>query len=427
MRRTLLALAFLAAVAALAAPAPFPVTVNSRAQTAPPLTVYRANESLFRVQFTDGFAGSDVSAYHPFLAWATSSTAVAVSTAAVQVVGASTGLVDFTFSPASVNFAAGRYLYEVGLRTTNGVPRVYRQGAFTILGSPTGGGAGAVTWTTGVDWESIEWSNLPDWALSSELDAEAVLRAAVDAALLASNALARAATAQEAVARAAGDAAVAAAATNYADFVASGIGAIYYGTTNAATADATYLALSSTPPADAVTVAFSGITNGAYIGTGWLTPDTLPSLRDGVYDVHYHLNWTTRSHPSATFKTKAEIYIWDSVGVVTQEVESATYQTHTYGAGMTHYDGFVTVPADILRSAPFRLVVKLKAQVNSTYTVGGTIGIGGGTQSCLQFPAPAGFFATQTALDALGSAISNGFLRVIQVTPGVWQHVLPGE
>jgi len=161
MKRALTAIALMASSIAYAAPAPYPLTVNSRAQTAPPVLVYRANEAVFRVSFTDGNDASAVTNQFPFMAWATNATAAVVSTAAVTVVNSASGIVDFAFSPASINHAAGRYIYEVGVRTSDGTPRVFRQGTFSIYGSPVGGNVAAVNWTTNMNWGVFTWQSLP--------------------------------------------------------------------------------------------------------------------------------------------------------------------------------------------------------------------------------------------------------------------------
>jgi hypothetical protein len=77
--------------------------------------------------------------------------------------GRRTDIVDFTFSPQSLNFEPGTYIYEVGVKTTGDVPRVYRQGTFTLRGSPAAQGVAAVNWTTNVNWSAITWQNLPDF------------------------------------------------------------------------------------------------------------------------------------------------------------------------------------------------------------------------------------------------------------------------
>jgi hypothetical protein len=167
MRNAILTLA-LFAVSSIAAPAPYPVIINSRAQTAPPLTVYRAAESLFRVSFVDGDKASDITGATAFMSFATNATAAVVSTASVSVVAGMTGIVDCVFSPAAVNVAAGRYMYEVGVTPTGGTARIYRQGVFTVVASPYAGSAAAVTWATNMTWGTINWTGLPDWLLVSE-------------------------------------------------------------------------------------------------------------------------------------------------------------------------------------------------------------------------------------------------------------------
>ena len=169
MKNTLITIALLASSIAYAAPAPYPLTINSQAQTAPPVTVYRGSESSFLVTFTDGNTASDVTGCTPFFVWATNSVATGVSTSSWSIVTATNGTVNFHFTPAAVNFPAGRYIYEIGVKS-NDLPRVYRQGIFQILASPMGSGAGAIENTLPpIDWTQITWLNLPDWSTASEV------------------------------------------------------------------------------------------------------------------------------------------------------------------------------------------------------------------------------------------------------------------
>lgn len=164
MKRLLASIALMAASIVCAGPAPYPLTVNSRAQTAPPVIAYAGNETVYRVSYTDGDTASAISAGEiPFMAWATNNAAAVNSTSSYAIVAGTTGVVDFTFSPAAVNFAAGRYIYETGVKASNGNNRVYRQGTFQIYGSPVGSGVASVTWTTNMNWAAINWQNLPTW------------------------------------------------------------------------------------------------------------------------------------------------------------------------------------------------------------------------------------------------------------------------
>jgi hypothetical protein len=157
---------------AYAAPAPYPVTINSRVQTAPGLSAYRGNETVFRVTFTDGATASDLTNTVPFMRWATSNTAVGVSTSYYSFVGSTaSGVVDFTFSPSSLNFTPGLYIYEAGI-LVSGTPRTYRQGSFRIEGSPVGAGVAALTLTTNINWTGITWLNLPDYQTGAQVDAK---------------------------------------------------------------------------------------------------------------------------------------------------------------------------------------------------------------------------------------------------------------
>lgn len=150
MKRLISAILMMAATAA-AAPSPYPITVNSKADTAPALQLYRANARTIRVSFVDGATPSVVTSYTPFMTWATSNTASAIATASWAFVNSTTGQVDFTWTQASLNYTPGRYVYEVGLKSGS-VPTTYRQGVLTIVGSPTGVGATPVTWTSNINW-----------------------------------------------------------------------------------------------------------------------------------------------------------------------------------------------------------------------------------------------------------------------------------
>lgn len=97
MKRILIAILLGACGVSVAAPAPYPITVNSRAQTAPPLLVYQANETVVRVSFQDGATASDLTNSTPFLNWATNATAEAISTSTYSIVSSTGGVVDFTF------------------------------------------------------------------------------------------------------------------------------------------------------------------------------------------------------------------------------------------------------------------------------------------------------------------------------------------
>lgn len=152
----LFGLALLAATIAVAAPAPYPVTVNSRIETLPELTVYRAGQHSFALTFKDGGTASDITGHTVWMSWATNSTATLVSTASVAIVTATNGTATATFSAAALNYTPGRYVYEVGV-TTSGVIKVYRQGALIIRGSPYATGSSAVTWSSNIVIAAYNW------------------------------------------------------------------------------------------------------------------------------------------------------------------------------------------------------------------------------------------------------------------------------
>ena len=155
----ILILCLASSLAIAAAPAPYPITVNSRAATAPPLNVYRGNETTIRASFVDGSTASTIATNEtPFLSWWTNDTSSSIVSASYEVVSGTTGVVDFTFSQTDLNYAGGRYGYEIGVKNTLGAPSVYRQGVFEITGSPTGSGATPVDWTTSINWALYDYS-----------------------------------------------------------------------------------------------------------------------------------------------------------------------------------------------------------------------------------------------------------------------------
>jgi len=168
MKKTIL-IGLIAMVGLLrAAPASYPVTINSRADSAPPLVAFTASEITYAVTYYDGSVKSDITGATPFFAWSTNSASGVVVPATPNIIGASTGLVEFTFSPANLNYAPGRYMYETGL-IVDDKPRIYRQGVFFLRQSPYASGADQITWHTNVIWSSINWVGLPDYALKSDI------------------------------------------------------------------------------------------------------------------------------------------------------------------------------------------------------------------------------------------------------------------
>jgi len=135
---THITIAFLAVSLTCAAPAPYPVVVDSQADTAASVTAYRGNESTYRVSFKDGGAASDITGLTPFFSVFTNNLSSVYSTGTVSVVSWTNGVVDFTFSPEAIAWLASKSWYQAGVWLTNGNPRVYNEGVFTVYGSPSG-------------------------------------------------------------------------------------------------------------------------------------------------------------------------------------------------------------------------------------------------------------------------------------------------
>lgn len=151
--RLFLCIVLLAGIAS-AGPAPYPLTIDSRAQTVPKLIVSRAGQAQFDLSYKDGASVSSLSGCVPFMSWATNASASTVVTAQVVTVTATSGTARATFTPASMNYTPGRYIYEVGV-LSNSVVSVYRQGIIEIIGSPYATGGTTPTWTTNVAWSLI--------------------------------------------------------------------------------------------------------------------------------------------------------------------------------------------------------------------------------------------------------------------------------
>ena len=147
MKRLIALLGLLAVTAWGQAPAPYPLTVNSRSATMPMLNVYRASQAQFALSFTDVATKSDITGQTVFMSWSTNQNATSVSTAAVSIVIATNGTALATFSPASLNYTPGRYIYEVGC-ISNAIVSVYRQGVMQINGSPYATGSDPIVWNT---------------------------------------------------------------------------------------------------------------------------------------------------------------------------------------------------------------------------------------------------------------------------------------
>jgi hypothetical protein len=170
------------------APAPYPVLVDSQRATVPALEVFQANAVTFRASFKSGNIANAIVTESPFMYWqpygATNATVV---TANWSIVSAPSGVVDFAFTPADLNFAAGTYSYQVGLEQSGG-PQVIKQGSFTIRPSQASIGAAPIVFaTTNINWGSINWTGLPAYEYQTNTIAQvATLNASIATA---SNAL----------------------------------------------------------------------------------------------------------------------------------------------------------------------------------------------------------------------------------------------
>ena len=164
-----LAFFFAFAACAMAQPAPYPLTINSQAATAPQLDAFRASPKTVRVQFMDGTNRVDLTTLTSndvFLSWSPFSTSTTRVVASARIHNVTNGQVDFTFAVSNLNYAPGRYLYECGISNA-----VVRQGILVINGSPYGTGAQPISFATSVNWNAISWVNLPAYITDAPADA----------------------------------------------------------------------------------------------------------------------------------------------------------------------------------------------------------------------------------------------------------------
>ena len=160
--------AVMSACAMFSAPAPFPLTISSRADSAPPVSVFCANEASFLASFVDGATPSDLTNMVPYMEFTTNVNSSSVSTSSYQIVSLAEAKVKFTFSPSQLNAPSGRYVYEIGVRS-GGTTRTYRQGVFLVHASPSSGGASQIDWTTPINWSTVSWIGLPSYALLTDV------------------------------------------------------------------------------------------------------------------------------------------------------------------------------------------------------------------------------------------------------------------
>ena len=66
---------FLLTAATIAAPDPYPITVNSQAETLPQLVLYRASQRTVRLTYMDGADASDITGATPWMSWSTNASA----------------------------------------------------------------------------------------------------------------------------------------------------------------------------------------------------------------------------------------------------------------------------------------------------------------------------------------------------------------
>lgn len=130
-----------------------PVDINSQSREAAAQRVYQANKITFRVTFRDGTNRVSIAGKTPAMWWAPSVNASGVSTSSWAIVDTNGGVVDFTFSAASLNTNGSTFVYGAGFTDD---PQTYRIGSFSILPDPsTGASVSGVVFSAGLNWDAI--------------------------------------------------------------------------------------------------------------------------------------------------------------------------------------------------------------------------------------------------------------------------------
>lgn len=142
-------LAFLAAAATAQADPPLNKTVDFSASTAPALQVYQANTRTIQWTLKNNNATVSGAGYTPVMWIASSNRASQVVTAACSWVSQTGGTFSAVFSPAMLN-TNGSWVYGVGILSND--MTTARQGAFVISADPYAAGAGAVAFTSILNW-----------------------------------------------------------------------------------------------------------------------------------------------------------------------------------------------------------------------------------------------------------------------------------
>lgn len=138
-----------------APPTPEDVTIDIGDATAPGITVFRANDRTYRVTLTDGTNAVDLTGTTFAMSWKQNANSTQQVVAAAVAVDLTSGIVDYTFSAADLNFKPGRYLYEVLVTDGGGSVATWNQGDFIIKPSPAASGASPISFGNTLNWNTL--------------------------------------------------------------------------------------------------------------------------------------------------------------------------------------------------------------------------------------------------------------------------------
>lgn len=160
MKKLLLTiLAAMASVCYADPPAPFPIEINSQSRVAPEVWTFRNNVRTFRATFKDGTNAVSLVGATPFMSWSTNELASGVVTSSWALVDSGTsGMADFTFTAAALNYATQTNVYEIGVA---GSVAVYNRGRFLIKPSPYATGTNMPVFTTNQNLTGYSFTGQP--------------------------------------------------------------------------------------------------------------------------------------------------------------------------------------------------------------------------------------------------------------------------
>ena len=143
------------------AQSPHSITVDVQNAVAPRLKLNQANDRVIEVRFQDGGTNINITGDNPKLGYYDSVWSTSAVYATTNVTSAANGLVEFTWTAAQLN-TNGNFVYEAAIDDSGGNFVTMKQGKLNLKRSPLATGAGAVTYTTTINFDTLAESGLID-------------------------------------------------------------------------------------------------------------------------------------------------------------------------------------------------------------------------------------------------------------------------